>query len=98
MHTSWIAAAARDFATCCSERGGSAPAGAAAFCRRLSRGFGQHAERTLVGVEQRLLLVEIGLIQLSNLDDLAHGLDVEATALGLGIDFLDRAVIDGETQ
>src|SRR5260370_11167554 len=50
---------------------------------------GQHADRALVDIEQRLLLVEIVLVHLTEPDELAHDLGIEAGTLGLGVDFLD---------
>src|SRR5713101_9931896 len=54
-----------------------------------ARRFGEHAEGTLVDVEQGFLLVEIILVHPPDADDLAHCLGVEAGALGLGVDLLD---------
>src|SRR6185437_4709073 len=59
----------------------------AAAIAPLFRGFAPaHAERAHIGFEQRLLLVEIGLVHFPDLHDLPHDLDLEAVRLGLRID------------
>src|SRR5690349_3124269 len=50
-----------------------------------------HSQRVLVGVEQRVLLVAVGRVHLPERNDLPHGLDVVADALGLAVDVLDVA-------
>src|SRR5208282_3632027 len=48
-----------------------------------------HAERALVDVEERLLLLALGAVQLAQADDLAQHPEIEAAALGLGVDVAD---------
>src|SRR6185437_6861750 len=50
-----------------------------------------HSQRVLVGIEQRVLLVAVGRVHLPQRNDLPHGLDVVADALGLAVDVLDVA-------
>jgi len=60
----------------------------ALFRRNVFRDVGQHAEGSLVDIEQGFLLVEIVLVHATDLDDLAYDLGVETIPLGFGEDLL----------
>src|SRR4051794_13832162 len=70
---------------------------ASAFTRQprggefLAYASGRHAEGLHIELEDRLLLLALGIILLAQGDDLADRLGVEAGALGFGVDFLDVA-------
>ena len=65
------------------------PGVVALFRRDAFRDVGQHAEGSLVDIEQGFLLVEIVLVHAADLDDLAYDLGVETIPLGFGEDLLD---------
>jgi hypothetical protein len=48
-----------------------------------------HPECSQVEIQHRFFFLALGLVLLAQTNDRAHGLGVEACALGLGEDFLD---------
>ena len=56
---------------------------------------GVHAKGVHVEIQQGVLFLQFGLVELTQADDLAQDLHLEAIALGLGIDIAD---VGGEAR